>query len=1532
MYHVVKADPGDPIDEPREGTVLAQREIRACQVCGTKFSATNHIECCPVCLLRGAAGGQGAVICSLDPGSESEPGSNDARPRELATRFENYELAIGENGKPIELGRGAMGITYKAFDVDLRVPVTLKVISERYLSDESARLRFLREARAAASLRHPNVASVFHLGRSGGNYFYAMEFVEGETLGSLIRRSGQLELKQALEIVSQVAAGLAAVHKQNLVHRDIKPTNIMVSLDEGSGVTAKIIDLGLAKSVNEPLFESAISTPGAFAGTPEFASPEQFSGVGVDIRSDLYSLGVTLWEMLIGHPPFRGSPAEVMYQHLHGPLPLGQLEHVQQPVVTLIKSLLDKDPGRRPQKPSELQNLLREVRTALETKGKVKSRGVIRTAAEHRRGEALHRPRPDRMSAAKEALRAETRRPLLEAWDFTPFLAEKLKGFTGRDWVFQEIEAWRRKCSPPALLIVGEPGVGKSTVLAQLIQRNPGGYVLGYHCCRADTPATLDPAGLVRNLAAMISARLDEYAAMLEGPAIVDALARSDSDPASAFDAAILSPLHKIRAPEGGRLYLVIDALDEALERAQRPTIVDVLSTRFDRLPSWIGIVATTRRDPSLLSQLRSLCVHVLDVEDPRNQEDVRHFIQDRLAEPELRDKAQGSGRSVTELATTLLRSSAGNFLFVTTALDAVEIGQLSFDQIEKLPPGLRSLYELFFHRLFRDAGMDFSVARKVLETVAAAREPLTRQQIAAATELDAEDELPLILSRLASFVPASQGRYAFFHKSLFEWLTGWDIQQDQPFAGPAHVNLQKGWNRLATWCWAEYKRSSGKPPLYCLRHLAAHLHQVGLDHLLEILLKDFHFLQAKLESMDVSALIGDYEYLPAGVDLRQTQAAIRLSAHVLARDHRQLAGQLMGRLLGNAAPNIQDLLKEAARWQSWPWLRPLKRSLTPPGGPMIGTLQGHTRMVTAVAVTPDGRYAVTGSWDSTLRVWALDSGQTVRLLEGHAACVTSVAVTLDGRCIVSASEDRTLRVWDLATGQTKRVLEGHTNWAVALAVTPEGRGAVSGSWDGTLRVWDLESGQTVRTLEGHTSAVRAVALTPDGRCALSASNDRTLRVWELESGRTVCTLRGHANVVTAAVVTPDGRRAVSASEDRTLRVWDLKSAQTELVLEGHTGVVTAVAVTPDGQHAVSASWDRTLRVWDLESGQTVRTLEGHTSAVTAVAITPDGQYAVSASDDRTARVWQLEKSQSVGMLEDDAAAITAVAVTPDGRRALFALGNRTLRVCELENGERVLTLEGDTHAVTAVAVTPDGRRAVSALDNHTLRVWDLESGQIERTLEGHTACIRSVVVTPDGRRVLSASDDQTLRVWDLEKDHKVHTLEGHTGAVTAVTVTLDGRLAVSASWDRTLRVWELENDHKVRTLEGHTSAVTAVTVTLDGRLAVSASWDRTLRVWELGSGRIIRTLEGHADWVRSVAVTPDGRLTVSASDDHTLRVWDLNSGEVITTFSGEGAMLNCAVAPDGRTICAGDILGRVHLLRLEGVDQPSLSRPKRKF
>jgi serine/threonine protein kinase/predicted ATPase len=425
---------------------MSTQPQHTCPTCGNEFSGA--MEFCPVCMLRkGLAGG-------VESGESSLEEAVKPTPDQPAQRFEHYELVNGADGTPVELGRGAMGVTYKAVDVDLHCPVTLKVINEKFLADESARLRFLREARAAASVRHTNVASVFHLGRTGENYFYAMEFVEGETLANFIRRSGQVEVKLALEIATQVAAGLAAVHKRQLVHRDIKPSNIMVSIEEGSTVTAKIIDLGLAKPALDAPAEAAISTPGAFAGTPEFASPEQFAGVGVDIRSDLYSLGVVLWEMVTGHAVFRGSPAEVMYKHQHAPLPFEELGQVPQPVVVLIGVLLEKDPARRFQNPTEFLKVMPTITDAIDARRRITRQSLQKTPSTASQAGTRKPPRrlaPKKISVAR-----------LPVTGSDVFGREEDIAFLDRAWANKDINV---------VTIVAWAGVGKSTLVNHWLRR-----------------------------------------------------------------------------------------------------------------------------------------------------------------------------------------------------------------------------------------------------------------------------------------------------------------------------------------------------------------------------------------------------------------------------------------------------------------------------------------------------------------------------------------------------------------------------------------------------------------------------------------------------------------------------------------------------------------------------------------------------------------------------------------------------------------------------------------------------------------------------------------------------------------------------------------------------------------------------------------------------------------------------------------------------------------------------------------------------
>ena len=272
-----------------------------------------------------------------------------------AERYQHYEVLKRADGSLWELGRGAMGITYKAFDTNLRCPVALKVINNTYLNSDVARQRFLREARAAAALRHQNVASVFHLGTDHDSYFYAMEFIDGETVDAYMKRIGALSPLQALGIVLQVTRALAAAAKQQLVHRDLKPSNLMLVDEEGEKVV-KVIDFGLAKSAKKEGEDSGtLTVGGGFVGTPHFASPEQLEERDIDIRSDIYSLGATLYYMMAGRPPYSGSIAQIMSQHLYKPLPLEPLEGSPACVVQLISRMMEKDRANRPQTPADLR-------------------------------------------------------------------------------------------------------------------------------------------------------------------------------------------------------------------------------------------------------------------------------------------------------------------------------------------------------------------------------------------------------------------------------------------------------------------------------------------------------------------------------------------------------------------------------------------------------------------------------------------------------------------------------------------------------------------------------------------------------------------------------------------------------------------------------------------------------------------------------------------------------------------------------------------------------------------------------------------------------------------------------------------------------------------------------------------------------------------------------------------------------------------------------------------------------------------------
>jgi serine/threonine protein kinase/Tfp pilus assembly protein PilF len=348
-----------------------------CATCGRPLTQVGPKGECLRCLVG---------LGFLADGEEPERPAARGRLTPGPLRYAHFEVEVGADGFPVELGAGAMAVTYRARDSVLNSEVALKVIDRRVAQNPGARSRFLREARAAANIHHPNIARVTYYGEQDGECFYAMELVKGETLEARVRRDGPMPLAIALQVIEQTARALAAAEACGVVHRDIKPSNIMLESDASGALTVKLIDYGVAKVMGPQAEPGIEQTQAGFIGTPAFASPEQFAGVQqlpIDTRADIYSLGVTFWYLLTGRTPFLGRTMEEIRARQTDELPLEQLRNLHLPaqVIALLKSMVAPDPKNRPQTARELLSAVHNCYERFNPKTSSRRRRVMLVAA-----------------------------------------------------------------------------------------------------------------------------------------------------------------------------------------------------------------------------------------------------------------------------------------------------------------------------------------------------------------------------------------------------------------------------------------------------------------------------------------------------------------------------------------------------------------------------------------------------------------------------------------------------------------------------------------------------------------------------------------------------------------------------------------------------------------------------------------------------------------------------------------------------------------------------------------------------------------------------------------------------------------------------------------------------------------------------------------------------------------------------------------------------------------------------------------------
>jgi WD40 repeat protein/serine/threonine protein kinase len=1498
-----------------------------CPSCGNELS--EAMKSCPVCMFRiGLAGG-------VESG-ESSPFEEavESTLEQARQRFEHYELVTDEDGKPVELGRGAMGVTYKALDIDLHCPVTLKVISERYLGDESARLRFLREARAAASVRHPNVASVFHLGRTGENYFYAMEFVEGETLENLIKRSGRVEVKLALEIATQVAAGLAAVHKQKLVHRDIKPSNIMVSLEEGDAVAAKIIDLGLAKTVNEPGSQTEISMPGGFAGTPEFASPEQFAGVGVDIRSDLYSLGVTLWEMLTGQVPFNGSPAEVMYQHQHTRLSISQLKAVPQPLVVLLELLLEKDPGRRFQSPAELLKVMPVVRNALEAGRRLmRTIRVFVSSTSDVQKERILADRVIRSVAAKfnvpvsdsysnlQRLTEENARPEAETENhgavvICPYFLEYPRIRTDGDHQEQipntaEFDLvisilWSRLgalLDPTLKTPDGNPlGSGTEYEIACALEnakKNRG--VPPLHVYRNSLKPTLplEPKEEREGFGRQWDS-LQEFFACWENNSVAKRLGTFSS-------------------------YRNLEEFEELFREHFRDFLADQLKEEIGQK----GSGKKERRWKS--SPFRGL--DVFNFEHAPIFHGRTKAIGRVLEALEAQVRAQrpfvlvvgasGSGKS------SLVRAGVLPLLTQPGTIEGIGLWRWSVTR-----PGAGGSSGDCFNAL----------AAALIEPPAlpGLEDPESLNAIRdLATELREHSDSVALRVRDALDNAAREWKIQHRH-SLEErerQLRESGRSDDADFARKQRENLALPKARLVLVIdQLEELFTTGFSPEVRQKYVSAlaGLVRSGRVFVLATLRSDFY--HAYQEFPDLIELA-----MPAGkFDLRpptpyEIGNMIRLPAEAagLHFEQDQETGQRLDQALRDAAsatpeslPLLEHVLsllydKQGARgddllrWSDYREVGELKGALARHAEVVFCTLQPHEQrafpLVMRYLVTlGQGEEEVPNRRTVPYRDFVATGGTEDDGRKAGAKGFVNLFVEKrllvadtdpQGEVSVSVAHEALLREW-------QRVKEWLTENREFLRMRDR--------LDASLKLWLSREKQKDDLLGPGLPLAEGEKLVKDFKASLSREQSDYIHASIAERNRRKRLQECIRYAVTAAIsvlAIVAGTQWLQAERQRKSEAqitaklqeqlrqasWEsFSQAERQFQLgewrEGIALLARAIKFDLENKVASERFFQELVRHHEKALPPLIASFD-HQDGLWRAIFSPDGARILTASWDKTAKLWDAASGELIASF-DHQGSVWHATFSPDGTRILTASADKTAKLWDAASGKLIASF-AHQDSVYDAEFSPDGARILTASWDKTAKLWEAASGKNIASFD-HQGGLWHAEFSLDGARILTASADKTAKLWEAASG-KVIASFGHQGTVRWAGFSPDGTRILTASWDSTAKLWEAASGKLIASF-GHQDCVRWAAFSPDGARILTASADATAKVWDAASGKLITSF-AHQREVSYAAFSPDGIRVLTASADNTAKLWDAASGNLIASFAHQGSVRWATFSPDGARI-----------------------------
>jgi WD40 repeat protein/serine/threonine protein kinase len=1101
-----------------------------------------------------------------------------------------------------EVGRGGMGVVYEAVQISLGRKVALKVLPFAAALDAKQLQRFKNEAQAAGQLHHTHIVPVHAVGCERGVHFYAMQFIEGQTLAQLIQELRGLAghgaaaagvsrseasngretpatvpqqvgatgtsttspsfFRSVARLGVQAAEALDYAHGEGVIHRDIKPANLLV---DGKG-QLWITDFGLARCRDS----GGLTMTGDVVGTLRYMSPEQALGKRplVDHRTDIYSLGVTLYELATLEPAFCGSDRGELLQQIayqEPPPPRQRNKAIPRELETILLKALEKSPDARYATAQELADDLRRF-------------------LEHK---PIQAKRPTRMQRLSKWCR---RNPLLAA-ALTMVAATLLLG-TVVAWL---LAAWA----------LNEKGRAKEEA---------------ERAREAETKAKWEAEQASRQAYAASIPQMQQAWESHHLLQLQNLLARTAESPYRGFEWYYLQRLSHVEhltlvGHTGGLLAVAFAPDGHRLLTGGK----DGTARMWD---------ASTGRE---LFCLRGHANHVTAV---AFAPDGQWFVTGSAdGTARLWDAARGRPLR------TLQSQPSSPIWAVAVTPDGRRVVTGRDDGTARVWDAARGqeLLSLDGHSSLANIGAS-TVASLIAPQApapllaASALYPRsmghTRAIWAVAVTPDGKRLITTGYDDLVILWDAASGR------KLRSWIGNFSMGKNPGVHG---VVVMPDGRRLITVSGdnsAHAWDADTGTKLCTLRRETGWVLSAAVSPDGQWLMTGHTSGAARIWQMvalpDIGAsTVGLLSVPGAGGPL--------LAASVLYEGRTNaISGREIGTLMGHTNAVTCVAVSPDGQRLATANLDGTARVWDLSSGRPTRTLKGHNDEVCSVAVTPDGQQVITGSIDDTVRVWDITSGRQLRKFDAPTGGVSSVAVTPNGQRIVAATFDGTARVWDAVSGQKLQEFKDITDiWSMAL--TPDGQRLVTAVWT-KAQLWDLASGQKLPTSFKGPTALMKLAVAPDGQqLVMGCWNDGTTRLFDITTGQELRTLPDHSGSVSCVAVTPDSRRVITGSSTGTVTVWDKARGQEVFYLIGHTDMVTSIAVTPDGQRIVTGSFDGTVRLWDTTNGRELLILNAKSGPVLSVAVTPDGRQLVVGCADGTAKIWEAATpAQSAFWAEQD--------------------------------------------------------------------------------------------------------------------------------------------------------------------------------------------------------------------------------------------------------------------------------------------------------